>query len=279
MAIVTVSHQLGSGGGVIAHAVGARLGYQCIGGEILAKAAHAHGLAEDRLTRLGEAKPGILERLGLEAETYVAVMQNAVLDAALGDHVVLVGRGGQWLLRDIAHALRVRIMAPFDERIHRLEDGVAKQVGGEDNARRTREALETVLRRDDADKVGRMRYLYDRDLNDPLLYDVLINNRGADVEAAVEAIVLLAHRPGLEPTAASMQKLVDRALASRVRVALMVDERTRRFRHTDVEATNGSLRVTTRAPAAAIERVARAVEGVLDVKVTEVPIIPAMGFD
>jgi cytidylate kinase len=279
MAIITISHQLGSGGGVIAQAVADRLGYQCIGGEILAKAAHAHGLAEAKLTRLGEVKPGILERLGLEAQTYVAVMQNAVLDAALGDHVVLVGRGGQWLLRDITHVLRIRIIAPFDERIRRLEEGMAKQVGGAAHARTAPEALETLLRRDDADKLGRMRYLYDRDLNDPLLYDVLITNRGADVSALVEAIVLLAHGPGVEPTADSLQRLVDRAVASRVRVALMVDERTRRFKHSDVEATKGSIRVTTRAPAAVVEAVALAVEGVRGVQVAEVPIIPAMGFD
>ncbi|HEY7540706.1 MAG TPA: cytidylate kinase-like family protein [Methylomirabilota bacterium] len=274
MAIVTISHQLGSGGNVIARAVADRLGYQCIGGEILAKAAQVYGLAEDRLTRLGEAKPSVLDRLGLEAQTYIAVMQNAVLDAALADHVVLVGRGGQWLLRDIAHALRVRIIAPLDERIRRLQDGMATQVGGEASARTARDALERLLRRDDADKLGRMRYLYDCDLNDPLLYDVLINNRGADGGAATEAIVSLAHRPGAEPTAASMQRLVDRAVASRVRVALMVDERTRRFKHFDAEATNGSIRVTTRAPAAAVEAVARAVDGVRQVEVTELPVIP-----
>ncbi len=277
MAIITISHQLGSGGGAIARAVADRLGYQCLGGEILAKAAHAYGLAEDRLTRLGEAKPGILDRLGFEAQTYVAVMQNAVLDAALGDHVVLVGRGGQWLLRDITHALRVRIIAPFDERSRRLQDGMAAQVGGAASARTAREALEKLLRRDDADKLGRMRYLYGCDLNDPLLYDVFINNSGADgAGAAAEAIVLLAHRPGVEPTAASMQRLVDRAVASRVRVALMVDEGTRRFKHFDVEAANGSIRVTSRAPAAAVEAVALAVEGVRQVQVIEVPMIPPM---
>lgn len=279
MAILTVSYQLGSGGGAIAQAVAERLGYQSIGGEILGKAAQAHGLAEDRLTRLGEAKPGILERLGLEAQTYVAVMQSAVLDAALGDHVVLIGRGGQWLLRDIGHALRVRIIAPFDARIRRLEEGVARQVGAAASAPAAREALEKLLRRDDADKLGRMRYLYDCDLNDPLLYDILMNNGGVDIGAAVEAIVLLAHRPDLEPTAISMQRLVDRAVASRVRVALMIDERTRRFTHHDVDAANGSIRVTTKAPAWAVETVARRVDGVRQVQVTEVPKFPALTFD
>jgi cytidylate kinase len=278
MAIITVSHQLGSGGDAIAHAVAERLAYQCVAGEILAKTAQAHGLAEDRLTRLGEAKPGVLERLDLEAQTYVAAMRAAVLDASLGDQVVLIGRGGQWLLRGIAHALRVRVVAPFDERVRRVEGALAKQVGVEASAHATRETVEKLLRRDDADKLGRMRYLYSRDLNDPLLYDTVINNGGPGIEGAVGAIVLLAQRPSMDATPASMQLLIDRAVASRVQVALMVDPRTRRFRQCDVEASAGSVRVTTRAPAAAVEAVARAVDGVRRVQVTEIPILPVTDF-
>jgi hypothetical protein len=74
-----------------------------------------------------------------------------------------------------------------------------------------------------------------------------------------------------------MQRLVDRAIASRVRVALMVDERTRRFGYCEVESTMGWVRVTTRAPAAVVRAVARAVEGVQQVQVIAIPLIPSIG--
>lgn len=279
MSVITISHQLGSGGGAIAQTVAECLGYECVAGEVLAKAAHTHGLTERRLIQLGEAKPRILERLDGEAQTYVAVMQNAILEAALGDHVVLVGRGGQWLLRGISHVLRIRIVAPFDERVRRLEDWLAARAGGEAHTRATREGVEKLLHRDDAGKLGRMRYLYDRELDDQLLYDVFINNAGRDGRAAVQTIVQLAQRAELSPTAASVQTLVDRSVASRVRVALLQDDRTRGFTHHDVTATSGVVRVTTNAPRSAVERIAGVIDGVRSVQVAEVPTVPAITFE
>jgi cytidylate kinase len=279
VAIITISHQLGSGGGDIASGVAERLGYRRVGAEVLAEAAHTHGLAEDRLTRLGEAKPPLLDRLSADVQTYIAVMQNAVLDAALQDDVVLLGRGGQWLLRGIPHVLRVRVIAPFDERVRRLADSLVPAGGRRPGVRRAPEALADLVRRDDADKRGRMRYLYDRDLHDPELYDIVIDTDRVDVEGAIAVIVMLARRPGLATTSEGLRRLVDRTVPSNVRVALMMDEQTRAYKHYEIEADKGVIRVTSGAPAVVAEAVARTVAGVKEVQVAEVPIIPQMPLD
>jgi cytidylate kinase len=276
MAIVTVSHQLGSGGDDIARGVAEALGYDCVGAEILAEAAHTHGLAEDRLTRLGEAKPAFLDRLGSEAQTYIAVMQNAVLDAALQDNVVIIGRGGQWLLRGIPHVVRVRIMAPLEERVQRLTCRIVPPRDCRDGSRLGRHTIEQLIRRDDADKRGRMRYLYDRDLDDPFLYDVVFSHVGGNSGAVIEAMAILARRCTAATAAEGLQALLDRAVAGRVRVALMMDEHTRGYAHLDVEARHGMVHVTTRAPAVAVEPVTRSVSGVREVQVSEVPPLPPL---
>jgi hypothetical protein len=132
------------------------------------------------------------------------------------------------------------------------------------------------VRRDDADKTGRMRYLYDRDIDDARLYDLVLNADRGEVDAAAEAIVRLVRQPALAPTKAGQQRLADRLLAARVLVALLTDEPSRDFRHEDVDAESGTVRVVTGAPQDAVERVARSVEGVTAMQFVEVPVIPPM---
>ena len=95
-----------------------------------------------------------------------------------------------------------------------------------------------MVRRDDAEKLGRMRYLYEVDIRDPALYDVVINTEKLPYEAAVEVIAGLGRRPEMATTAAGAQLVADRALASRVQVALATHPETRKYR-TTVEAKDG----------------------------------------
>jgi cytidylate kinase len=276
MAIVTVSHQLGSSGGEIAHALAERLGYQSVGAEMLIKAAQQHGLVEERLTRLGEAKPAFLDRLAAETQTYIAVMQSAIYDAARQDDIVLLGRGGQWLLRDIPHVVRVRVIAPFDVRVRRLAAAFTSEVGRPPGVPASKTAVSDLVRRDDADKAGRMRYLYDRDVDDPRLYDLIVNTARGDLEGATEVIARFAQRPAFATTTASQRLVADRALAARVLVALLSDEATRHFRHERADADAGVVSLVTTAPPSVAEPVARTVEGVTQVRIAETPVIPPM---
>jgi cytidylate kinase len=276
MAIVTISHQMGSGGGEIARAVAGQLGYRCVGAEMLAAAANAHGLVEEQLMRLGEAKPPFLARLAAETQTYIAVMQSAIYETARADGVVLLGRGGQWLLRGIPHVLRVRIVAPFDVRVRRLAETVANETGRSPDLPAAHSALTDLIRRDDADKAGRMRYLYEREIDDPHLYDVVLNTEAHDHEAAAETIVRLATRPTRATTEAGQQTIADRALAADVLVALLTDETSRSFRHEHVSAESGVVRVLSGAPAAVVESVAGKVAGVVELRFVEMPVLPPL---
>jgi cytidylate kinase len=229
---------------------------------------------EERLTRLGEAKPPLLDRLAAETQTYIAVMQSAVYEAARRDRIVLLGRGGQWLLRDIPHVLRVRVIAPFDLRIRRRAESFASQTGRPPAAPAAQGAVADLVRRDDADKTGRMRYLYERHIDDPELYDLMVSTERIDSEGAAEVIAGLARRPSLATTKPGEQRIADRALAARVLVTLLSNEASRPFRHERVEAESGVVRVVTGAPQDVVDAVARTVDGVTDVQFVEVPMLP-----
>jgi cytidylate kinase len=273
MAIVTVSHEMGAGGPEIGMAVAQRLGYRYVDQELISDAAQRYGLLEEKLSHLDESKPTVFERFDTETRRYLTVIETALFEFAEQDNVVLMGRGGQWLLRGVSHAFRIRVIAPFELRVKRAVKKLAGQMGEAVNPR----AVTDMVRRDDAERLGRMRYLYEADLNDPSLYDLVLNTEKLSTEAAVELIATAARRADFATTEAGRQIVADRALGSRVQVALATNPETRKYQIT-VEAQRG---VVTVAGTAALDRaaeVARSVGGVRDVKTQQVEIPPIPPF-
>jgi cytidylate kinase len=171
MAILTISQEMGSGGAEIGMAVANRLGYTYVDQEELLGRAKRYGLAEDRLARLAEDRPSWVERFDAETRRCILALQVVLYEFAQDDNVVLMGGGGQWLLRGVPHVLRTRIVAPFPVRVTRLTATLSAQ-GKE---RVTPKTVAQFIRRDDIQKAARMRYLFDAEVKDPSLYDLLIN--------------------------------------------------------------------------------------------------------
>ncbi len=271
MAIVTISHEMGAGGSIIGAALAERLEYRYVDQDMLARAAREYGVLEDRLSRFDEIAPSLFDRFDAETRHYLSVLQSAVLDVAERDNVVIMGRGGQCLLRGIDHALRVFVRAPFELRVQRVVAHMAATMGETVDAATAAE----LVRRNDRHKVGRMRYLFDVEWRDPALYDLVVSTERLGYESVVEAILGLLRRPELAGSPASRQAVRDRALASRVRVALCAHPETRRYR-IGVTAEQGVVRLEGTAAQEAAVQVAHAVPGVVDVRwePLEVPPIP-----
>jgi cytidylate kinase len=271
MAIVTVSHEMGSGGSEIGTALAERLGYRYVDQDMISQAARQYGVGEEKLSQIDETKPSFVERFDVETRRYITVLQSALLDVAEQDNVIIMGRGGQVLLRGIAHVLRLRVMAPFDMRVKRVMKKMAGQMGETVDVRTTAE----MVRRNDQEKFGRMRYLYDVDWSDPALYEVVLNTEKLSPDAGVELALGLLRRPELAATESARQMVRDRALASRIRTALAAHPETRKYR-INVEADRGVVQLEGTAALERASEVARTVPGVVDVKaqLLEVPPIP-----
>jgi cytidylate kinase len=273
MAIITISHDMGAGGPEIGMALGKRLGYRYVDQDLISDAARRYGLAEERLSHLDESKPSLFERFDAETRRYITVIQTALLEFAEVDNIVLMGRGGQWLLRGIPHVLRVRVSAPFEQRVRNWIRRTTELTGETPNQR----AATDFVRRDDSDRAGRMKYLYEVDIADSALYDLVLNTEKLAYESAVEVIERLARRPELVTTHSGREVVASRALASRVQVALATNPETRKHRIT-VEAHEG---IVTLEGTAALDQavdVARAVPGVRLVKTQQVEIPPIPPF-
>src|SRR5205823_2195733 len=82
-----------------------------------------------------------------ETRHHITVLQTTQFEFAEKDDAVLMRGGGQWLLRGVPHALRVRLVAPFEHRVKQWIKRTAEMTGETPNQR----AATDFVRRDDAE--------------------------------------------------------------------------------------------------------------------------------
>jgi cytidylate kinase len=257
MAVVTISSEMGSGAPEIGALLAKRLGYRLIDREVITEAARRYDLREAKLADLDGRKPSLFQRFDVETRRYILGTHAALCEFAEADDVVLMGRGGQWLLRTVPHVLRVRVVAPFEDRVERL----ARRAGHDTPPR----ALVDLVRRDDAGRAGRTRYLYDVDIDDAALYDVVINTATLTVEGAVDLLTVLVQQPELATTPAGRALVSNRALSARVEVALATDSKTRKLA-INVQSEDGVVTLEGASDLGYAVTVARKVPGVTQVR-------------
>ena len=121
MAILTISREFGSGGREIGLAVAESMGYEYVDKEKIHDEIRAAGRDWDEWGKeLDEHCPTIWEKYDWSFRGYGALVQSAILQYALKDRVVIMGRGGNFLLKDIPHAVRIRVVASLEARIERI---------------------------------------------------------------------------------------------------------------------------------------------------------------
>jgi cytidylate kinase len=184
MAIITIARQMGSLGSETAANVAQRLDYTLVDQAKLQRAAEDYGMLKSELEEVHERRPTLVTRyLTMRHRAYLDMMQTIIYQFARADDVVILARGATVLLSDVPSALHVNVFAPYERRVEVVmaREGI------------TRPIAEQVVRESDQDRAGYMRYLFDQDWMDPLLYDVMINTHVTTREQACDLIVQAAH--------------------------------------------------------------------------------------
>jgi cytidylate kinase len=176
--VITLSRQIGSGGDDIAVAVAQRLGLRLVGKEIISQAARQAGVPEVALAELDEF--GLLGLKPRKADllTYRETVTRLVRSWADAGDVLFVGRGTQFILADRPGVLRIRVVAPLEQRSERVqvschvpEDIAAALVNARDQAR-----------------ANYVRRHYGAHIDSLDLYDLILNLAQLSVLAAVDLI-------------------------------------------------------------------------------------------
>jgi cytidylate kinase len=199
MAIITISREMGSAGIPIAHKAAEKLGYTLVDGEAIRKLAPQYGLSPEALEKADEKPPAFIEHLDEQIEVDLHQIELIILKFAQQGNVIIYGRGGQDLLRELTSVFRVRIIAPFEERVERWAE---REWIDPDLAR-------TLVRKSDQQRAGFIKYYFDRDWSDPLGYDLIINTLRLSEDTAVKLICDGIKDKNLTEQKAQSKKLLD----------------------------------------------------------------------
>jgi len=178
--------------------------------EILVEAAQLFNVAEKKLIRSLNDAPNILERIVHGKERYLEYIKAALLEYVRKGNVVYHGHAGHLLLVEVPQVIKVRINAQIDDRINLLQ----KRENLE------KEAAATMIENEDKNRAYWTRYLYKMDINDPKLYDIVINIGNLTIQDACEIIYVAARGNSFRITDESKQAVEDLAIASHLRAAL-----------------------------------------------------------
>src|SRR5262249_32379227 len=178
MSIVAISETVGSLGIEIGRKLAENLGWEFADREILSKASEQFGEDVTELRHSVEEKPTLWERFSDTQHRYKAYVEAIMLEMAARDNVVLAGRSSTIVLRPIPHVVRVRTSAPERTRAQRLENEMGL----------TNEAALNFVRHSDRERAARVKFLYQLDVDDSLLYDLVLNTERLTVEKGAALI-------------------------------------------------------------------------------------------
>jgi len=264
MAVITISRHPGSLGDTISRAMAERLSYRLVERTELVQLAERIGgsdVAWDRAPELRERSPSFWERLNEERRRYASVLRRVTTQLAEEGDVVIVGLGSGQLLKGLGNVLRLQIIAPMDVRLERVMERGFDDVAGPLSRDRARD----LIRKQDREISGYMRYMFNIDWLEPHHWDLVINSGRFNVAETVEIVAAIVDSGSLEPTSLDRQRLGNLALASKVEATVLGDPSVW-VNGLKVVAQDGRVRiegeVITEEDRDAVEQIVRAIEGV-----------------
>jgi cytidylate kinase len=140
-------------------------------------ARYARFMPEDRPSEFGDVME---ELLGAHppSSTFVQQTSETIFDLAEQGNVILIGRGANLVTRNLPHAFHVRLVASLESRIKHFQKshGLTPAI---------------ALRQIQTEDRGRKRYLkkyFGQDLENPLLYHLVLNTELMSFEKAARLI-------------------------------------------------------------------------------------------
>jgi cytidylate kinase len=183
MPLITISYGMGTDGRSIARGVADELNLELYDDEKIQGIVVSLGIRTEEIKELDEKEPGFFDRLlSRKPDIYLRCLDSAVYSVAQKGNGVIVGHGSQTLLQDFGCALHVLIKNNEEERIQHLMEREGMR----------REVAEKVIRKSDSTLKGFFRFAYQREWDDPAIYDMVINTEKMGSETAAGLIIAAA---------------------------------------------------------------------------------------
>ena len=184
--MITISREFGSGGRTIGKAVARKLGIPCYDAELITEMAKQSGFAEDYVREAGEYAPGGLlnsmftSRAGgpTNEDILWQIQCNIVAQLAKKGPCVIVGRCGDYILRDRPDVLKVFVHADMAFRAKRIVEVYGQR----------EESPEQRLKDKDKRRSTYYRFYTGRKWGQLDTYDLMLNSGVLGIEKCTELI-------------------------------------------------------------------------------------------
>ncbi len=134
-------------------------------------------MPEDKISELRDL---VEEMFGLHPSEWTLVHRTSqtILHLAEMGNVILVGRGANIITRKLEHGFHLRLVGSLEKRIAHAQDYY----------RVSREEAKKLVEREDKGRKDYIKKHFDKDIDDPLLYHLVINTDFVSYEQAVRMI-------------------------------------------------------------------------------------------
>ena len=213
MAILTISREYGSGGHEIGQAVAGSFGYDYVDKARVLDEIGAFGTRwEERAKELDEHSPTVWERYDWSFRGFGALIKGTILNYALRDRVVIMGRGGNFILRDVPHTLRIRVVAPLDARIERV---MKRETVDHDTA-------QWLIEKTDRERSGFIYALHGKHWDDPAGYDKVFDTGVQSVDEVTTIVKSLLQEKDQFNTEESRKALQMHSMAAEINTGIIM---------------------------------------------------------
>ena len=207
MPVITIGRQFGAGGRTVGEMLARELKADLLESKIIDEVAHRLQLPKEEVEAEDEQPGSLLARLLValgsasseplippEATAWnppyadpafdtrkavLQITQHVIQEAARGGNVVIVGRGGAYILQDFAGALHVYLGAADSIRVKSI---MARFSLSEEEARRR-------MKQTDENWTAYIKQVYGHDRTMPSHYDLVLNTGRLGYDATVDAIL------------------------------------------------------------------------------------------
>jgi len=257
MAIITISREMGTGAYNIAKDVAKKLKYTLVDGAKIAEVASQYGLTIDILERIDEKPPVYRTAEDRLNAAYLNMIELIFLDFAKAGNVILYGRGCQDLLKGVGNMLKLRFIAPFEERV---ENFAEREWIDPDLAHE-------YIRKSDHQRAGFIHFYFDRDWSDPLGYDLTFNTAVLSETAIVDCIVAAAKDQRFKNGEEESVMLIDDIILAKRTETELLKSGSIESLHLKISAYNGVVHLSGHVHSEEeLAEAARIADGLKDVK-------------
>jgi cytidylate kinase len=200
MAVITISRQFGAGGKTLGEMVSKELGCSFVADQIIQMVAKKARVSAQGVKFIENEAGGKLlkfmsrlvarsyverilddERGYIDEEIYVDLLKQIISQLAEEGNVAILGRGGQYILRNFKGAFHILLIAHREDRIKFMEDHYNVSAS---------QAAQTV-NREEKRRTNLYRKFGKEDYDHPDLYHLVLNMSKIDLEKAKKLIVSL----------------------------------------------------------------------------------------